>query len=77
MATTHQCDVCGRKCERIVAKLFFGPVLRGSTNASHSNYTHHADVGDCCRDRLLKGFQFRKRMSQSEYLRSRKPKIRS
>jgi len=72
MASSFVCDVCGRKCERIVAKLFFGPVLSGSMNASHSNYTHHADVGICCRDRLLKGFQFRKRMSKSEYLKSRK-----
>jgi hypothetical protein len=64
--------VCGKPCLKIVGKLYYGPMLRGSANAYHSNYTHHADVGNCCEDKLLKGFQFRKRMTASEYHESRK-----
>jgi hypothetical protein len=66
------CDICGRECEVIVAKLFLGPVIKGSAQAYHSNYTYHLDVGDCCYERLMKSFRWRKRMTQAQYHESRR-----
>lgn len=69
---TLRCDICKKPTEQIVGKLFFGPVIRGTSRAVHSSYTHHADVGACCKDRLLKGFNFRKRLTAVEYREQRK-----
>jgi hypothetical protein len=68
---TLRCDVCKKPTERIVGKLHFIPV-NGLSRSAHSNYTHHADVGECCKERLLHGFAFRKRMTRSQYLEARK-----
>ncbi len=65
------CDICGEPTQQIVAKLHYIPVIKGF-RAVHSNYTHHADVGSCCAGRVLKGFNFRKRMTASEYSEARR-----
>lgn len=80
MARTENlsCDICKKPCETIVAKMFYGPMLRGAAQAYHSNYTHHLDVGDCCgggsQPKILKVFQWRPRMTQEQYLASRRRK---
>lgn len=66
------CDICRRPTDRIVAKLFLGPIIPGVNRAVHSNYTHHADVGECCEKKLLKAFNFKKRMTAVQYHESRK-----
>lgn len=66
------CDICKKPTEAIVGKLFYGPLVKGSARAVHSNYTHHADVGSCCGDRLLGSFNFRKRLTAKQYAQSRR-----
>jgi len=68
---TLKCDICRKPTDHIVGKLHFIPV-NGLSRSAHSNYTHHADVGECCKERLLSGFQFRKRMTKAQYLEARK-----
>ena len=70
--TTLKCDVCKQPTERIVGKLHFIPMIPGLSQSRHSNYSHHADVGVCCQTRLLKGFNFKKRVTAKEYNESRK-----
>jgi hypothetical protein len=67
-----KCDVCGKATEQIVAKLTFIPMIPGVTRSAHSNYSHHADVGSCCREKVLKAIHFRKRTTVEEYQRSRR-----
>lgn len=67
-----KCDVCKQPCKKIVGKLFFTPLVPGVVGGVHSNYSHHADVGECCKNRLLKGFNFTKRVTATEYHESRK-----
>ena len=66
------CDVCKKPTERIVGKLFYAPIIPGVSNSVHSNYTHHLDVGVCCKDRLLRSFAFKKRVKAREYHERRK-----
>jgi hypothetical protein len=66
------CDVCRKETEQIVGKLQFIPSIPGVTSINHSNYTHHLDVGVCCKEKVFKAFNFRKRQSAAEYQRSRK-----
>ena len=47
-------------------------LIEGVNNGVHSNYTHHLDVGVCCKERIFKAFRFQKRMSAKEYQRSRR-----
>jgi hypothetical protein len=61
------CDVCKRPTEAIVAKLHYIPLRSGGGGTKHSDYTHHADVGICCSDKLLKLFNFQKRVTMTEY----------
>lgn len=73
--TTRTCDICRKPTPRIVAKLFYGPIIKGSSNAIHSNYTHHLDVGECCgggSSKILKLFNWQKRRSAKEYAESRR-----
>jgi hypothetical protein len=44
MASAQLCDICGQPAA-IVRKLFLAS--KAGRN-DHSNYTHHADVGECC-----------------------------
>jgi len=55
--------------------MYYGPVIKGSAKAYHSNYTHHLDVGECCgggNSKILRLFKWRKRMSAQEYAEARK-----
>ena len=70
--TTKTCDICRRPCKEIKAKLNFIPLVEGKKNRAHSAYSHHADVGECCSDRLLELFNFRPRMTKAEYMKSRR-----
>ena len=65
--TELHCDVCRKPTERIVGKLFFASAIPGVSTTVHSNYSHSCDVGVCCKEKLLRGFSFRKRMKASEY----------
>ena len=67
-----KCDVCKRPCEQVVAKLNYVPVINGISTAVHSNYSYHADVGECCGERILKLFNFQKRVSAEEYQQRRR-----
>lgn len=68
----YRCDICHKPTEAIVAKLHFIPRMPGASRSIHSNYTHHADVGLCCKERLLRGFNFRERITAEEYHERRK-----
>jgi hypothetical protein len=57
MANVAICDVCKRPTKRLVAKLFIGP--RG--RKSHADYTHHADVGECCAAKIMEDIRWQKR----------------
>jgi len=46
MARQVRCDVCGKLTSRVAVKLF--KVSRMHSKVSHNDYTHHADVGECC-----------------------------
>lgn len=69
---TKHCDVCGKPTERIVGKLHFIPSVPGVSRLVHSNYTHHADVGECCKSKLFSAFKFQPRVSQKEYQKRRR-----
>lgn len=64
MARKLICDVCKKETNSITGKLFYTPSLSGKV---HSNYTHHLDVGICCRDKLLNLFNFSRRTTAEEY----------
>lgn len=70
--TTLVCDVCGKPTDQIVGKLTFVPMIPGVSRSAHSNYSHSADVGSCCREKLLRGIKFRPRMTADEYQRQRR-----
>jgi len=61
------CDICGKPTEMIVGKLLFVPSIPGVTKLTHSQYTHHVDVGECCKKVLFKAFKFQPRMTAKEY----------
>ena len=71
-ATTLTCDVCGKTTKTIVGKLMFVPMIPGISRSAHSNYSHSADVGECCRAKVLNGINFRKRRTFEEYQASRR-----
>lgn len=73
--TELRCDVCKQPCDRIVGKLFFTPLVPGTRPGVHSNYSHHADVGNCCQTKLLRGFNFTKRITAEEYHAGRRTKV--
>jgi len=66
------CDICGKQTEKIVGKLNFIPAITGVSRITHSNYSDHADVGVCCKERLFRSINFRKRLPWEEYQRRRK-----
>ena len=66
------CDVCGKPTERIVGKLTFIPAVPGTVRLNWNNYSHAADVGECCKDRIFTVVNFKKRMTMAEYQKSRK-----
>jgi hypothetical protein len=70
MARGLRCDICNRPTDYIAAKLHYIPAGNGK-RITHSDYTHHADVGPCCSERILEMFKFQKRRSRAEYNESR------
>ena len=73
MAVQRSCDVCKKATDEIVGKLFYAPLGNGGSGSGPANrYTHHLDVGVCCSDRLLSGFNFRQRKTAKEYAASRR-----
>jgi hypothetical protein len=70
--TTLICDCCGKPTESIVGKLMFVPSIPGISRTAHSNYTHSADVGACCQNKLMRGINFRKRMTFEQYQATRR-----
>jgi hypothetical protein len=73
MAKQFHCDVCKRRTDEIVGKMFYTMLTpgRGANNFSN-NYSHHLDVGVCCADKLLKSFDWQPRQTAQEYHRSRR-----
>ena len=73
MARTERmsCDLCGKDTTKIVAKLTLIPTRPG-INLTHSNYTAHADVGECCSESVLKLAKWQKRLNKSQYIQKRK-----
>jgi hypothetical protein len=59
------CDICKRPTAKIVGKFTYVPIIRQSF--SHANYTHHADVGVCCKDKLMTLFNWQPRLTATEY----------
>ena len=71
-ATTLTCDVCGKTTNSIVGKLMFVPMIPGISRSAHSNYSHSADVGECCRAKILNGISFRRRRTFEQYQAARR-----
>jgi len=71
MARSLQCDICKRPCNTILAKIQYIPMDRPK-RTTHSDYSHHADVGECCSERILEMFNFTPRRTRAEYQNSRK-----
>lgn len=69
---TKTCDVCRKPTARIVGKLRFSPMIPGISRGDHTDYTHHLDVGVCCKDKIFRGLRFRKRQTIKEYAETRK-----
>ena len=65
MARTLTCDICKRTTTGIAGKLFYLPTENGKRRLTHSEYTHHADIGVCCVSRVLELFNFQPRMKRS------------
>jgi hypothetical protein len=65
MARGQTCDICNRPTTKIVQKMYITPIGNGQ-RATHSDYTHHADVGICCADRLPTLFKFQERRSRKK-----------
>jgi hypothetical protein len=65
--TEFRCDICKKPTTKIVGKLNYVPVIPGVSRSTHSNYSHHCDVGECCKSRLFNGFDFRPRLTSAEY----------
>lgn len=71
MARGLTCDVCRKPIDYVEAKLMYVPA-NGQERATHSHYSHHADLGPCCASKVLGTFNFHKRMTRAEYMESRK-----
>lgn len=69
----QSCDMCGKPTNRIIAKLTLIPARPGAS-LTHSNYTAHADIGECCFQELSKLVKWQKRLKFSEYITQRKSK---
>ena len=59
MARVLVCDVCRKPTNRIVGKVLYIPV--NDRRFSYSNYSAHADIGECCASRFNDTVRFRKR----------------
>jgi hypothetical protein len=66
------CDVCGQPTERIAGKISFVPSIPGVVRLNWNNYTHSADVGECCEKKIFGEINFRPRMTKGEYSKARR-----
>jgi len=69
MATVRTCDHCSKRITKenpVIAKLFSAPVITGKTRSTHSNYTAHMDIGQCCAEWLVKLGMWQKRQTNKE-----------
>jgi len=66
MSITKSCDLCKHLAEGPTFKLFLG-VVAPNLSPIHSNYSHHADICNECKEKLMKIIKFKKRMTASEY----------
>jgi hypothetical protein len=76
LARVITCDICKQPTSQIVAKMFYAemrkePIRSKNAKSIHNNYTKHLDVGICCAERVITGFQWRDRMTAAEYHASR------
>lgn len=66
MAKTTTCDICGNKTDRIVMKLFMTPIKNGVKGQHvHSAYTGHADVGECCGEKMVRQVKWQPRKTRT------------
>lgn len=73
MGRALTCDICKKPTAKHVGKLFFTSLKARQTKmSSHNLYEFHLDVGECCKDRLMTGFAWRKRMTKEEYKEARR-----
>lgn len=74
MANHRTCDNCGKiihpEKNPVIAKLFLVPVLKGRARATHSDYTGHMDIGQCCVEKVIKGMGWQKRKTKAAKLRA-------
>lgn len=72
------CDVCGKPTEKVAGKIYFAPPMDDAPQEGQKkrksfwNYTHSADVGECCKTKMFGIVQFKPRMTQGEYQQARK-----
>lgn len=53
MARELMCDICKKPTQRIVTKLLLLSIKDGE-KWRRNDYVAHADVGDCCAQKILK-----------------------
>lgn len=69
------CDVCGRPTEQIAGKLCYVPSIPGVVRLQSNNYSHAADVGVCCKDKIFGQVKFTKRLSAAEHQKARRARV--
>jgi hypothetical protein len=69
------CDICGQTTEQIAGKLCYVPSIPGVLRLTANNYSHAADVGVCCKDKLFGEVKFTKRMSAEEHQKNRRGRV--
>jgi hypothetical protein len=69
------CDVCGRPTEQIAGKLCYVPSIPGVVRLTANNYSHGADIGVCCKDKVFNDINFTKRMSAAEHQAARRNRV--
>lgn len=69
------CDVCGRPTEQIAGKLCYVPSIPGVVRLQSNNYTHAADVGVCCKDKVFGQINFTKRMTAEQHQKARRERV--
>lgn len=69
------CDVCGRPTEQIAGKLCYVPSIPGVVRLTANNYSHAADVGVCCKDKVFGQINFSKRMTAAEHQAARRNRV--
>lgn len=69
MATRRTCDHCNRDItdkNPVITKLFMAPIKAGQTRNTHSDYSAHMDIGQCCTLWLRQLGQWQRRKTRKE-----------